>query len=219
MAAAVALIEREGVTAISMRRIAGELGCAPMSLYNHVPSKDALLDGVAEYVLSGIQIRTEPGAGWQDQVREQARAFRQIARAHPRCTMLVVSRPSTSAAALRPIEQALATLTGAGFAGADAVQIVRAFVAYVMGSLLREVGVAPSVTHPGESLASAGQPDPAEFPLITALAGEMLHRDHDADFEYGLELLVRAVADVRPGGGEPGASASLLPSQATTTVR
>jgi AcrR family transcriptional regulator len=198
VAAAVELVEREGVTAISMRRIAAELGCAVMSLYNHVPSKDALLDGVAEHVMSGIEVRTEPGASWQDQVRAQARAFRQIARAHPRCTMVVVSRPSTSAAALRPVERALATLTGAGFGGADSVRIVRAFIAYVMGCLLREVGIAPSMAHPDEPARSGGQLDPAEFPLLTGLSAELAQRDHDADFEFGLDLLVRAAARLRP---------------------
>src|ERR1700689_3233488 len=102
VAAAVELIEREGVDAVSMRRLAAELGSGVMSLYNHVPSKDALLDGVAEQVMSGIDFSSEPGAGWEDQVRAQARAFRQIARAHPRCTMVVVSRPNASATGLRP---------------------------------------------------------------------------------------------------------------------
>jgi AcrR family transcriptional regulator len=198
VAAAAELIEREGVTAISMRRIAAKLGCAVMSLYNHVPSKEALLDGVAEYVMSGIEVRTEPDASWEDQVRAQARAFRQIARAHPRCTMVVVSRPSRSAAALRPIENALATLTGAGFDGADSVRIVRGFIAYVMGCLLREVGIAPSLAHPDDVVRLAGRPDPAEFPLLTHLSGELDRHDHDADFEFGLDLLVRAVAELRP---------------------
>ncbi len=198
VAAAAELIEREGVTAISMRRIAAQLDCAVMSLYNHVPSKDALLDGVAEYVMSGIEVRTEPDADWQDQVRAQARAFRQIARAHPRCTMVVVSRPNNSAAALRPFERALATLAGAGFSGADSVRIVRAFIGYVMGCLLREVGVAPSLAHPDDVASRGGESDPAEFPLLTSLSAELGRRDHDADFEFGLDLLVRAVAELRP---------------------
>lgn len=206
IAATVALIEREGVTAVSMRRVAAELGCAVMSLYNHVPGKEALLDGVAEYVLAGIEVPTQPGATWQDQVRAQARAFRQIARAHPSCTMVVVSRPNTSVAALAPVERALATLTGAGFSGPDAVRMMRTFIAYVLGCLLREVGVAPSLEHPGElpgKLArQAGQPEPAAFPLLTSLSAELLKRDHDADFEFGLELLIRALAEVRPEVGE-----------------
>jgi AcrR family transcriptional regulator len=196
--AAAKLIEREGVTATSMRRIAAELGCAVMSLYNHVPSKEAMLDGVAEYVLSGIEVDADPAASWQEQVRAQARAFRQIARAHPRCTMLVVSRPAMSAAALRPFERALATLTDAGFSGADSVAMVRTFIAYVLGCLLREVGIAPSLAHPGELASQVGQPDPAAFPLLNALASELTRRDHDADFEFGLDLLVRALAEVRP---------------------
>jgi AcrR family transcriptional regulator len=196
--AAIDLIEREGVTAVSMRRIAGELGCAVMSLYNHVPSKDALLDGVTEHVLSGIEVDADPQASWPDQVRAQARAFRQIARAHPRCTMLVVSRPAISATALRPFEQALATLIGAGFSGADSVAMVRTFIAYVLGCLLREVGVAPALAHPDELARQIGQPDPATFPLLNSLSADLAKRDHDADFEFGLDLLVHALAEVCP---------------------
>jgi AcrR family transcriptional regulator len=198
--AAAELIEREGVDAVSMRRLAAELGSGVMSLYNHVPSKAALLDGVAEWVMSGIDFSSEPGASWEDQVRAQARAFRQIARAHPRCTMVVVSRPATSAAAMLPIEHALATLRGAGFGGEEAVRAVRAFVAYIVGSLLREVGVSPSLAPPQDDPPAERRLwlDPAEFPQATSLAAELLRKDHDADFEFGLDLLVRAVADLRP---------------------
>ena len=198
--AAAELIEREGVDAVSMRRLAAELGSGVMSLYNHVPSKAALLDGVAEWVMSGIDFSSEPGASWEDQVRAQARAFRQIARAHPRCTMVVVSRPTMSAAGMLPVEHALATLRGAGFGGEEAVRAVRAFVAYIVGSLLREVGVSPSLAPPQDDPPAERQLrlDPAEFPQATSLAAELMRRDHDADFEFGLDLLVRAVADLRP---------------------
>lgn len=203
---AIELIEREGVDAVSMRRIAAELGSGVMSLYNHVPSKDALLDAVAEQVMSGIDFSTDPEASWQDQVRHQARAFRQIARAHPRCTLVVVSRHNASPTGLRPIEHALATLRSAGFGGEEAVRIVRAFVAYIVGSLLREVTGAPSVAQPvpadQDETPGAGphRLDPDEFPQVTSLAAELMHKDHDADFEFGLDLLVRAVAEQRPAG-------------------
>src|SRR5262249_25405820 len=143
--AAIDLVERHGVEAVSMRRVAAELGCGVMSLYNHLPSKAALLDGVAERVVSGIEFTADPGADWADQVRAQARAFRAIARTYPRCTMLVVSRPTTSVAALRPMENALATLREAGFGGSESVRIMRAVVGFIMGSLLREVGVTPAL--------------------------------------------------------------------------
>jgi Tetracyclin repressor-like, C-terminal domain len=171
-----------------------------------VPSKAAVLDGVAERVMSGIDFTTDPDASWEDQVRAQARAFRQIARVYPRSTMVVVSRPVHSAAALRPMEHALATLRNAGFAPEDAVRVVRAFVAYVGGSLLREVGVAPGLepqrplSH-DQAARSADRPtnlNPAEFPQVMSMSAELLRRDHDADFEFGLDLLVRAVSDLRP---------------------
>jgi AcrR family transcriptional regulator len=203
--AAVELIEQEGAEAVSMRRIASELGSGVMSLYNHVPSKAVLLDAVAERILSGIDFTTEPGMGWEDQVRAQARAFRQIARAYPRCTMVVISRPVNSAAAMRPMEHALATLRDAGFGAEDAVRVVRAFIAYIVGSLLREVGVSPGL-EPQRPLSqdpavlSADRPlhlNPAEFPQVVGMSEELMNRDHDADFEFGLNLLVRAVADLR----------------------
>lgn len=198
VAAAMDLIERDGVEAVSMRRLAAELGCGVMSLYNHVPSKSALLDGVADAVVSGIEITSVPGASWQDQVRAQARAFRQIARAHPRCTMVVVSRPPSSAGMVRPVENALATLREAGLGGQDAVRIVRAFVAYIMGSMLREVGVTPGP--PDGEAAEPHRPHlrPAEFPQMTELSAELGTKDPDADFEFGLDLLVHAISALDP---------------------
>lgn len=204
--AAVELIEQEGVDAVSMRRIAAELGSGVMSLYNHVPSKAVLLDGVAERVMSGIDFVVDPGASWEDQVRGQARAFRQIARAYPRCTMVVVSRPANSEAALRPMEHALTTLRAAGFSADDAVRVMRAFIAYIIGSLLREVGVSPGL-EPQRPLSqdpavlSADIPlhvNQAEFPQVVSMSAELMQRDHDADFEFGLDLLVRAIAALRP---------------------
>jgi AcrR family transcriptional regulator len=203
--AAVELIEREGADAVSMRRIASQLGTGVMSLYDHVPSKAALLDGVAERVLSGIDVTTEPGTSWEEQIRVQARAFWQVARVYPRSTMVVVSRPVDSAATLRPIEYALATLRGAGFGGEDAVRVVRTFVAYVVGTLVREVGVTPGL-EPQRPLGqdpavlAADRPflDPAEFPQVMSVSAALLNRDFDADFEFGLDLLIRAVAELRP---------------------
>ncbi|MBP2705720.1 TetR/AcrR family transcriptional regulator C-terminal domain-containing protein [Microbispora sp. RL4-1S] len=198
VAAAVDLIEREGADAVSMRRIATELGVGVMSLYNHVPSKAALLDAVAEAVLSQVEFTDDPSAYWTDRVRIQARAFRQIAHHYPRCTMVVVSRQRTSAAGLLPVERALATLRDAGFDGREAVGLLRMFIAYVVGSLLREVGVAPAIPPVPPDVTSAGV-DPALFPVVGELAPYLEECDHEEEFEFGLELLVQAMA-VRAGG-------------------
>jgi AcrR family transcriptional regulator len=204
--AAMELIEREGANAVSMRRIATHLGTEVMALYDHVPSKAAVLDGVADKVMSGVEVAAEPGAGWEEQVRAQVRAFRQVALAYPRCVMVVVSRPVDTAVTLRPVERALATLRSAGFEGEDAIRAVRTFVAFVIGSTLREFGVSPGL-EPNRPLGydpaslAADRPshlDPAEFPQVMSLSAALLDRDFEADFEFGLDLMVRAVADRRP---------------------
>jgi AcrR family transcriptional regulator len=195
VAAAMELIERDGAEAASMDRLATELGCGLMSLYHYVPSKSALLDGVAEAVMSGTEIKPVPGGEWQEQIRSQARAFRQIARAHPRCTMVVVSRPPSSARMVRPVEAALASLSDAGFDGQDAVRIVRAFAAYIMGSVLCQIGLAPAPdgTNDEGAVTHRLRLRPTEFPQLASLAAELSASDPDADFEFGLELLMHAL--------------------------
>jgi AcrR family transcriptional regulator len=194
IAAAIDLIEREGADAVSMRRIAAELGVGVMSLYNHVPNKDALLSGVAETVLSGIEFTDDPDAHWTDRVRVQARAFRQIAHHYPRSTMLVVSRQLHSHAGLLPVERALATLRSAGFDGADAVRMLRVFIAFIVGSLLREVGVTPTFAPAQQRTVSAEHVDPALFPHVSELAPLLASCDHEAEFAFGVELLIQAMA-------------------------
>ncbi len=195
IAAAMDLIERDGADAVSMERLATELGCGLMSLYHHVPSKSALLDGVAEAVISGMESTPVSGGEWRERLRSQARAFRRVARGHPRCAMVVVSRPPSSAGMVRPVEAALAALRDAGLGGQDAVRIVRAFVAYIMGSLLFEIGLAPGPDATNAEGAETHRPRlrPAEFPQLTSLGAELSARDPDADFEFGLELFMHAL--------------------------
>jgi AcrR family transcriptional regulator len=197
--AAIELIEQDGVDAVSMQRLASELGCGVVSLYHHVPSRSALLDGVADAVMSGIAATSVPGTDWQEQVRAQASAFRQITRAHPRCAMVVISRPASSAAIVRPAEDALATLRAAGFGRAEAVRIVRAFVAYIVGSVLPAAAVSPGLADGGgDGDRRRPRLRAAEFPQVTDLAPELSNSDDEADFEFGLDLLIRAVAALQP---------------------
>jgi AcrR family transcriptional regulator len=193
IAAAVELIEADGVEAVSMQHLATELGCGLMSLYNYVPSRNALLDGVADEVMSGIAWPSMPGASCPDQMRAQARALRQIARAHPRCAMLALSRRGIPASLMRPTETALATLREAGFSGRDAVLMVRAFSTYILGVLACEVGVAPGLTDGDDGEGAAPRLRPAEFPQLTELHLDLRANDIDGDFEFGLDLLARAI--------------------------
>jgi AcrR family transcriptional regulator len=210
IATAMALIESEGAQAVSMTRLATELGCGLVALYSHVPSSQALLDGVAAAVVAGIEPTESRGACWPARLRAQARATRRAAVAHPRCTIAVAGRAPTSAALLRPAEQALGTLRAAGFGGPDAIRILRALAAYQVGCLVLEVGIAPTLRAADEADgAQRSRPvlRPAAFPNLTALSAELAGvsagTSPDADFEFGLELLLRGMAGPELAGAEP----------------
>lgn len=203
--AAMDLIEAEGPQAVSMTRLATELGCGLMPLYSHVPSTSALLDGIAATITAGLDAAPAPapGADWPDQMRAQARAIRQAALAYPRCSVAVAGREPATAAMLRPTEHALATLRTAGFCGQDAVRIVGAAAAYLTGSLVREVGGSTGLSPRLDCDDRRPRLRPGEFPQITSLAAELAQADPDADFELGMDLLVlgmKALLAVRTSG-------------------
>lgn len=196
--AAVEMIERDGEDAISMRRIAAELRCGVMSLYNHIPNKETLLDAVAEHIMADFRFATDSDADWRDQARALVRAFRNIARRYPRCINVVIMRQLNTTAGLHPLESALATARAAGFDGDVAVRIMRTFVAFALGSLVNEARVdrvhhPRTVGPPAGMDRSPGEVDPARFPNIAELAGTLVQFDHEADFEFGLDLLITAL--------------------------
>jgi AcrR family transcriptional regulator len=187
---AVELIERDGEQAISMRRIAAELRYGVMSLYNHVPSKEVLLDAVAEHVMSGFDFSPDPALDWPDQARALVRSFRALARRYPRCLNVVITRQLNTTAGLQPLEAALTTARTAGFDGETSVRIMRTFVAYALGGLINEA----RLTAYQPDLADTAQIDADRFPNIAELGWSLTHADHDKDFEFGLELLISAVS-------------------------
>lgn len=203
--AAIGLIEDGGVEALSMRGLANELGVAVMSLYNHVPGKAALLDGVAEQIMDGLELVDDPDADWQERTRALIRAFRKVAHDNPRSVTTVLTRKIDSAAGLRVVERALAISDAAGFDGATSVRIMRALLAYAIGAQMRESGAAKMLErHP------AGHVDEAEFPLVASLAAELLTHDPETDFEFGLDLLISALENLesakRRTGGKQGSN-------------
>jgi AcrR family transcriptional regulator len=188
--AAIELIESGGLDALSMRGLATELGVAVMSLYNHVPGKAALLDGVAEQIMDGLELADDPAADWQERARALVRAFRKVAHDNPRSVTTVLTRKIDTTAGLRVVERALAIADAAGFDGATSVRIMRALLAYAIGAQMREAGAAKMLDRPHVRL------DPAEFPLVASLAAELLTHDPETDFEFGLDLLISALENL-----------------------
>src|SRR5690348_12503878 len=103
LSTALRLIDEAGVDALSMRRLGRALDRDPMRLYRFAASKEELLDGVVELVLSELEIPPRQAGDWDDVLRRTARRFRQIALAHPHVVPLLVTRPLATPLALRPI--------------------------------------------------------------------------------------------------------------------
>lgn len=188
---AVILIEREGEQGASMRRIAAELGVAAMSLYNHVPSKSALLEGIAGRIVGELAVSDDPDLPWQERARASMQAYRALARRHPRCLSFVLRHSGDTPAGLRPIEGALALAADAGFKGEVAVSIMRALLAYAIGSQIRESG--PFRTTSLTIDDGAGPINPDDYPNLIAALPHILRGDDDRDFDFGLDLLLAAI--------------------------
>lgn len=119
-----------------MRGVAKELGVEAMSLYNHVSNKAAMITGMLERVLAGIDI---PAAGldWEDRLRALATEMHRSFAAHPvAATMIVTGAAPRGFAALRPIEELYAILYGAGFDDVTAGRAVTAVTGLVFGTAM-----------------------------------------------------------------------------------
>src|SRR3984957_6885679 len=217
LAAALEIIDRDGVGALSMRRLARALDRDPMIIYRHAPGKDALLDGVAETILGQLQVDcADPD--WAGQLREVARRYRALALAHPHVVPLIVTRPLATPlglrppGTLRPLEDLLALLTRAGFSGSDALHIYRALFGFLNGHLLNELQELVENPDETDDLLRLGlnRLPPREFPLLRSLAHALACYDGAAELERGLDILLTGLATTLPpvGGGRPPAPAA-----------
>jgi AcrR family transcriptional regulator len=130
--AAVELLDREGMAGLSMRKLGAAVGVEAMSLYNHVPSKEALLDGIHERIL--LSLDPPPNVrSWQSFVRHQAHALDRALKAHPNAIVLFASRPAATPAAVEQLGRYLDVLTAAGFKPLEALSIVQLVAQLVVG--------------------------------------------------------------------------------------
>lgn len=207
-ATALALIDADGAEALSMRRLGKALDRDPMRLYRHAPSKEALLDGVVELVLSELAtvtggVHDGDGEGWEENLRRTARAFRAIALAHPHVVPLLVTRPLATPLARRPVatlrslENLLGLFAAAGFGPRGALYAYRLFVGFLYGHVLNELQERiddPTETDDLHRLGLHRLPA-AEFPRLRSLAAALSVYDGSRELEEGLDIVLAGLRD------------------------
>jgi AcrR family transcriptional regulator len=185
--ATLAVIDREGLDALTMRAVAKELGMATMSLYRYVADKDELEVQVVDHVLSGVDLAVPPG-DWQERVTELLSRVRKAVTTHSATVPLLLRHRHSVPASLVQIEAMLAILTDAGFTGERRVIAQRTIIAYLFGMLQNE--------HYGP-LAGAGTAVMAaqeQFPLLAETAAVARAVTGDTEFHKGLAAVLRGLA-------------------------
>lgn len=203
VSAAVKLADTEGVAALSMRRLAADVGAATMSLYRHVPSKDDLLDLMLDAVAAEIQPPSGPSGDWRGDLRELAGQFRAAFQRHPWILTTPATLPSFGPSTLRLIDFGYSIFTRLGLDIDDAAELYGTVQSYIVGftqaSLAEEsarrssglsndawqAAVAPYV----QKLIRDGQ-----YPTITRQITEGGARNPDRSFEFGLERVLDGIA-------------------------
>jgi len=197
--AAIVLADAGGIEALSMRRLAKELGVEAMSLYNHVANKDEILGGIMDAVVSEIDLPSD-GAGWKTAMRQSAISARDVFLRHRWASSLWMSRQSGGPARLRHGDWMLRTLREAGFSKDLIYHAFHILESYILGFTLQQL----NFPYKGEELAGLAatflQQLPADqYPDLVDHITQHLEPRHgdEGGFEMGLDLILDGLETVR----------------------
>ncbi|HEU4326981.1 MAG TPA: TetR/AcrR family transcriptional regulator [Roseiflexaceae bacterium] len=199
VAAALALVDGQGVAALSMRRLGAELGVDPMAIYRHLPDKQALLEAMVAQVFSELRVEGEPASGWQEQVRAFARAYRAMAQAHPNLVLhLVADSAAATQAALLANEALYDALLGAGLPPRLVLLSGDLLIDFLNGFALGERGGALGA--PGERRGLRDlleQQPPDRFPALRRVFAGFSDDTPTVDFEGQLDILLAGITSLK----------------------
>ena len=195
--AALALLDRDGLAGLSMRRLGQELGAGAASLYWHVRNKEELLSLVLDRIVGeGNPPDPEP-TRWQEQVKEMARESRRLLLSHRDAAQISLGRIPAGPRSMPVLERYLAVLVAAGLPARVIAYAADMFALYVGGFAFEESMQAPPL---GDESATTDQLGdyfrslpPDEFPTLVSLADDLTAGDADERFEFALELLVQGL--------------------------
>jgi AcrR family transcriptional regulator len=198
--AALAIVDRDGLDALTMRALGRELGVDPMAVYHHLPNKAAVLDGVVEAVLAEVPLTTDPGLDWTERLAGLARGYRHSLRAHPNALAVVATRTDVTPPALAILDHAVAILLDARFDPRRALLAVHALSCFVVGHALDELGLAADAGEPAAAGRQRELVGSGAYPSLASAATEAAGAGSEESFELGLAALLRGLSEIAQGG-------------------
>lgn len=218
VAAALEILDAEGLEGISMRRVAERLGTGPASLYQHVANKDDLLEQLLDHVIGEIELPAPDPRDWQTPIKQLLRATRATLSAHRDVAYVTLGRIPTGGNALRVAERMLAIMRAGGVPDQVCAYAVDTLMLFV-GAVSYEESIQSASLGATEAEARAyvrqvhdyfAALPPDRFPSLVALAGHLTRWEEgeDARFEFGLTVQVGGVAALAAAAreGTPGSS-------------
>lgn len=199
------VIDQDGLEALTMRKLAQDLGVDPMSLYRHFENKEALLTGLADALWAEVTVPDDPNdLSWEAILQSLARSLRRVAHAHPHAYILLCQGSSLPIAMLGLFQGSLARLQQAGFERKRAAEALNAVLSYAMGYATMELAAQPlNAPTPSTSLTPIPATDferiaqvmraiPRETPPQLAEVAYLMcvDCDLDAQFTFGLDLML-----------------------------
>lgn len=188
------LADRVGIDRLTIRELASELDVKPMTIYHHVPNKEAILDGMVDFVFSQIDLPSTD-TDWKTALRGRMFSARTVLAAHPWAVPLMDSRTSPGVETLRHHEAVIGCLREAGFSVEMTAHAYALIDSYLLGFALQEASL-PATS--GDDLADLAEaiiePLPAkDYPYLTELTAEHVLQpgyDFGNEFSFGLDLIL-----------------------------
>jgi len=183
---ATAIVDADGLDALSTRRLARELGVQAPSLYNHFATKEQIVDAIGDAIVAGVDLSMLGRDPWPEALKSWARAYRAAFRAHPNVVPFLARGPARRPSSLRLADAVYGALVDAGWPPGHATRIGATMRYFVTGSALGSFALG-FVDDP--TLYATDYPHLRDAHL---LAGQHAHVD-DSAFELGLEALVNGL--------------------------
>ncbi|SER26369.1 transcriptional regulator, TetR family [Lentzea xinjiangensis] len=191
---ALQVLDEHGLQKLSMRKLAAELGAAPMSLYWHVPTKDALMELCLDEVFGELE-PPDPDVDWETALRGMMHSMRHLALRHPWWVKTIGEYMSIGPNAVGTADAMLEPMRNAGFSAVDASQSVSTLSSFVIGFALAEVnfGDRGRLDVPPPDVARFADLYRDRYPRYVEMMNEPELWSLDRQFEFGLDCVLDGI--------------------------